>query len=359
MIAAAASAHGFVRAPTPPAPVRAGVSRRLLAARAVLARDATVANPGNLDPRFYDQRDLYMEALARTAPLVHRSVLPRALTSGLISPSEQIAIAFVLSFLEEEHLGAPLLISGGYVRDLLLGVPPADLDLSICLAKCPCDVNIAVIVDGLPAFARRRPDLGVSEVSITTALSDTARGKEVDTAKVRMVVGGESLNVDFMPTIGTETYDAADRVPCRDGRGTPEQDALRRDLTIGSMLLEVSRGQILPPWIYWPQRVKQLGAEGLGLGPSPPPDQARRTEARPLQYTLLDYYGGVADLRARVLRSPVPRGRQFDELWTEVTPPPPCPKLELHPEPSPSPTPTLPLAPAPAPDPTPAPDPYP
>ena len=190
-----------------------------------------MADPVNLDPRFYDHRDLFIETLARTAPLAHRSVLPRALTASLISSSEQLAIAFVLSFLEDERLRAPLLISGGYVRDLLLGVPPADLDLSICLANSPCEVTIAVIVDGLPAFARRRPDLGVSEVSITTALSDTARGKEVDTAKVRMVVGGESLNVDFMPTIGTETYDAADRVPCRDGRGTPEQDALRRDLT--------------------------------------------------------------------------------------------------------------------------------
>ena len=313
----------LVRAPTSPAPVRAGVSRRAPAARAVLAGEASaiaVIDPGNLDPRFYDLRDaLFIETLARTAPLAHRSVLPRALTASLISSSEQIAISFVLSFLEEECLRAPLLISGGYVRDLLLGVPPADLDLSICLANCPCEVTIAVIVDGLPAFARRRPDLGVSEVSITTALSDTARGKEVDTAKVRMVVGGESLNVDFMPTIGTETYDAADRVPCRDGRGTPEQDALRRDLTIGSMLLEVRRGQILPPWVYWPQRAKQLGAEGLGLSLSPLLDQARRTEARPLEYTLLDWYGGVADLRARVLRSPVPRGRQFDELWTEVT----------------------------------------
>jgi hypothetical protein len=297
----------LVRAPTSPAPVRAGVSRRAPAARAVLAGEASaiaVIDPGNLDPRFYDLRDaLFIETLARTAPLAHRSVLPRALTASLISSSEQIAISFVLSFLEEECLRAPLLISGGYVRDLLLGVPPADLDLSICLANCPCEVTIAVIVDGLPAFARRRPDLGVSEVSITTALSDTARGKEVD----------------FMPTIGTETYDAADRVPCRDGRGTPEQDALRRDLTIGSMLLEVSRGQILPPWVYWPQRAKQLGAEGLGLSLSPLLDQARRTEARPLEYTLLDWYGGVADLRARVLRSPVPRGRQFDELWTEVT----------------------------------------
>ena len=313
-----------------------------------------MADPCNLDPRFYDQRDLFIEAIARTAPLAHRSVLPRALTSSLISPAEQIAIAFVLSFLEEEHLGAPLLISGGYVRDLLLGVPPADLDLSICLAKCPRDVNIAVIIDGLPAFARRRPDLRVSEVSITTALSDTARGKEVDTAKVRMVVGGESLNVDFMPTIGTETYDAADRVPCRDGRGTPEQDALRRDLTIGSMLLEVSRGQMLPPWIYWPRRVKQLGAEGLGLSPSPPRDRARRTEARPLQYTLLDYYGGVADLRARVLRSPVPRGRQFDELWTEVTPRTPARSLSFVlnltlPQQQPCPLP-LPLTPDPTPE---------
>ena len=115
-----ACAQGFVA--QPPLPVRAAVSRRGFATRhirAVLVGEAPIeadARNQDLDPRFYDHRDLFMETLARTAPLAHRSILPRALTSGLISPSEQIVIAFVLTFLEEGRLTAPLLISGGYVH---------------------------------------------------------------------------------------------------------------------------------------------------------------------------------------------------------------------------------------------------
>ena len=94
-----------------------------------------------------------------------------------------------------------------------------------------------------------------------------------------------------MPTIGEETYDESDRVPLRDVRGTPEQDALRRDLTIGAMLLHVTQ-------------------------PSPGATGAAAADA--LQWRLLDYYGGLADLRTGVLRSPFPRGRALTDVWAEV-----------------------------------------
>ena len=80
----------------------------------------------------------------------------------------------------------------------------------------------------------------VHHVQIATILSDTSKDKNVDTAKAMMRVGGgggtaEKIEVDVMPTIGEEVYDETDRVPTRDVRGTPEQDALRRDLTIGML----------------------------------------------------------------------------------------------------------------------------
>jgi len=131
-----------------------------------------VADPVNLDPRFYDHRDLFIETLARTAPLAHRSVLPRALTASLISSSEQTAIAFVLSFIEDERLRAPLLISGGYVRDLLLGKAPDDLDLSLCLRDCPPDITLVRVMALMEPFARSRPDLNVSSVKVSVAHVD-------------------------------------------------------------------------------------------------------------------------------------------------------------------------------------------
>ena len=105
----------LVRAPTSPAPVRAGVSRRAPAARAVLAGEASaiaVIDPGNLDPRFYDLRDaLFIETLARTAPLAHRSVLPRALTASLISSSEQRGVTVCTEGLSGGDSGVFALLS--------------------------------------------------------------------------------------------------------------------------------------------------------------------------------------------------------------------------------------------------------
>ena len=69
-----------------------------------------------------------------------------------------------------------------------------------------------------------------------------------------------------MPTIGEETYDDTDRVPTRDVRGTAEQDALRRDLTIGALLIEVSPSP---------------DAEALGA----------HAAAEAMRWRLLDYYG--------------------------------------------------------------------
>jgi tRNA nucleotidyltransferase/poly(A) polymerase len=175
-------------------------------------------------------------------------------------------------------LPAQLLVNGGYVRDLLLGKKPDDLDLSLCLRACAAEVTFDSVMKGIEAFVNRRPDLNVSSVNVTTILSDTSKDKNVDTAKAHLLVGSppERIEVDFMPTIGEEQYDEFDRVPLRDVRGTAEQDALRRDLTIGAMMLEISR----PPSEAPPARGGAADALAAAAG---------------LRWTLLDYYGGLSD----------------------------------------------------------------
>jgi len=173
----------------------------------------------------------------------HDALLPATLRAR-IAHREKLALSFVLAFLEANQLPAQLLVNGGYVRDLLLGKTPDDLDVSLCLRDCPPEVSINTIIAAMPEFALSRPDLAVSNVHITTILSDTSKDKNVDTAKAYFRIGDPSatLEIDFMPTIGEEQYDDTDRVPLRDVRGTPEQDALRRDLTIGALLLHVTHG---------------------------------------------------------------------------------------------------------------------
>ena len=114
-----------------------------------------------------------------TANLGHGSLLPSSLVASVPQREKQV-LTFVLSFLEASKLQAPLLVNGGYVRDLLLGKEPDDLDLSVCLRDCPEDVTLAGVLEGMHAFAEARPDLEVSSVQIATILSDTSKDKNMD-----------------------------------------------------------------------------------------------------------------------------------------------------------------------------------
>ena len=343
--------------------------------------------------------------------LAHNSYLPR-LTASLVAPSDRLILSFVLEYLaEQERLGnlrnVSMHISGGYVRDLLLGRASDDLDLALCLRSCAEAVTIDTVVAGMPAFARSRPDLAVEAVEIVTGLSDAARSKSVDAAAVRMLIAHEWRLVDVMPTIGEEVYDESDRIPHRDARGTTLEDTLRRDLTIGAMLLEVTRPEARAPPAELQHKLaveleRRLAAaeraddldvleqegreasyvdallEDVGIGGSrsasrstggsgradeggdtddgdvivgrpggswagggfsvddgasgspdggtytpgsvPAFDECVRAAslASSLQFRLLDYHGGVADLGACLLRPPVPQGLTTAEMAAAV-----------------------------------------
>ena len=161
---------------------------------------------------------------ASTPFIAHEASLPRLMSRRLISDRARLIFAFVLEYVGDAELGldADVYASGGYVRDLLLGRISNDLDISLCLARCPPGVTIGTLAAGMPEFARRRPDLAVEMVSVVGALSDTAREKRMDAAQVCLTICGESVLVDLMPTSGAESYDAASRVPRREPRGTPQ-----------------------------------------------------------------------------------------------------------------------------------------
>ena len=140
----------------------------------------------------------------------HGEVLPSAVTER-VPHREKIVLAFVLAFLEARSIPAQLLVNGGYVRDLLLGKTPDDLDLSLCLRDCAPDVTIDSVMGGLSHFAAAHSEHCVTAVKVSTILSDASKDKNVDTAKALVTVGGgvgrpERVEVDFMPTIGEETY---------------------------------------------------------------------------------------------------------------------------------------------------------
>jgi len=216
-------------------------------------------------------------APSRPAPMeraaVHGELISEALAAK-IPESDVTVLSFLLDFLSAEGLGyVPVFINGGYVRDLLLGKEPDDLDLSLCLRDCPEDITVMGLLEKLPDFLSSNKASGIKEVKLATILSNESKEKNVDTFKAHFTnSNGQRIEVDVMPTIGEEKYEEGSRIPVRDQRGTPEEDALRRDLTIGALLLSVQR-------------------EGTGSR---------------LCYRLLDFYGGVEDIRQGVLRAPFP-----------------------------------------------------
>ncbi|CAK0798200.1 unnamed protein product, partial [Prorocentrum cordatum] len=223
-------------------------------------------------------------APARPPPVRHGDVLAEEHTRRIPAEDKQV-LSFLLSFLRDEGLeSVAVFINGGYIRDLLLGKCPDDLDLSLCLRGCPEEVNVGTLLDKVPGYAADRADLGVVQVKLATCLSDESKNKNLDTFKAHFTMPtGKKIEVDVMPTIGEERYDGDSRIPVRDERGTPEQDTLRRDLTIGAMLLQV-----------------------------------RLVGAGDLRFDLLDYHGGLEDLQKGLLRAPYPRDKTLEAVQALV-----------------------------------------
>ncbi|GBG24081.1 CCA tRNA nucleotidyltransferase, mitochondrial [Hondaea fermentalgiana] len=215
------------------------------------------------------------------ARAAHEKAIPADLVVK-IPTREQLVLRFFLEYIAWSKIPVDgVFINGGYVRDLLLDKEPDDLDLSICLVDCAEDVTVGSILEDMPNFIDTlgaemvKSRFGFDTFKSVDIQGDVSKDKNLDTAKAVFgyADGSPPLDVDVMPTIGEETYDENDthRIPTRDQRGTPLQDALRRDLTIGAMLVKVKEG-----------------ADGT------------------LTWTLLDYYGGLEDLKAGVLRAPHP-----------------------------------------------------
>lgn len=223
---------------------------------------------------------------AKRIAVHHGEKLPDEYACRIPKTDSEI-LNFFLSFLAHQGLtDVPVFVNGGYVRDLLLGKEPDDLDLTLCLRDCPEEVTVAALLDEMKGYVESRPELGITEFKNATILSNESKDKQLDTFKAHFTnKDGVKTEVDVMPTIGEEKYSEDNRIPERDQRGLPEEDALRRDLTIGALLL----------------RVQRSAASGDGS------DAA-------LEYELFDFYGGVDDICKGMLRSPCPVNKTVDEV---------------------------------------------
>ena len=150
----------------------------------------------------------------------HAALLP-AEHEARIPQIDRRVLKFILAYLAEDYGNVSTLIVGGYVRDLLLGKEPDDLDLSFCLRECSDEATMASVFgfnededsmgehphldEGIGHFAEMHPEFGVTAVKPAIMKSDETKNKNVDTAKMVLVmVDGDKFEVDLMPTIGEE-----------------------------------------------------------------------------------------------------------------------------------------------------------
>eukprot|EP00898_Chlorokybus_atmophyticus_P008259 jgi/Chlat1/8434/Chrsp80S07921 len=155
-------------------------------------------------------------------------------TSGRIeetSTSSSMAAPRTAVVADKIHFGlkTQLRVAGGWVRDKLLGRESHDIDIALddmLGREFGEKVNEYLTLKGMKTHR-----LGV-------VLSNPEQSKHLETAVIR-------VNEEWIDLVNlrSETYAQDSRIPQMDF-GTPEQDALRRDLTINSLFYNISTGAV-------------------------------------------------------------------------------------------------------------------
>ncbi|KAI9025600.1 hypothetical protein DFJ74DRAFT_664922 [Hyaloraphidium curvatum] len=159
---------------------------------------------------------------------------PATLAVALTEKERRICdlLADVTKHLAEEHPDlepVTLRIAGGWVRDKLLGIESHDIDVAIDTMK---GFDFAEHVN---AYLSKK---GYEAKHIGKIAANPDKSKHLETATVRIF----DYDLDFV-NLRSETYTEHSRVPIID-HATPEEDALRRDITINALFYNIHTREI-------------------------------------------------------------------------------------------------------------------
>lgn len=151
-----------------------------------------------------------------------------------LTPNEQQIFSFLLEANQKLGLNSVMRVAGGWVRDKLLGKESNDIDVAIDNMKGEDFANHLKRLEGHPA-------IGKSYV----VKENPEQSKLIGSANV--VIYGEPI--DFV-NLRKDKYDEDPNDPNKLSRipittmATPQEDALRRDLTINAIFYNINTGQI-------------------------------------------------------------------------------------------------------------------
>lgn len=126
-----------------------------------------------------------------------------------------------------------LRITGGWVRDKLLGGQSNDLDIAVNVLS-----GQAFALELLSWAEKSQVDLGRHLSSLHTIKANPEKSKHLETCTTKLY----DLDIDFV-NLRNEKYSEDSRVPIIQC-GTAEEDALRRDATLNALFYNINSGQI-------------------------------------------------------------------------------------------------------------------
>ncbi|PRT55416.1 CCA tRNA nucleotidyltransferase, mitochondrial [Wickerhamiella sorbophila] len=141
-----------------------------------------------------------------------------------------ILLTFTKEYARQTGKQLTLRITGGWVRDKLLGRPSHDLDVAIDQATGE------EFATALQQWMAAQSDEKVA--SVHTIARNPEKSKHLETATTKI----EGLDVDFV-NLRSEVYTVDSRIP-KVEFGTPEQDAFRRDATLNALFYNLDKDQV-------------------------------------------------------------------------------------------------------------------
>jgi len=166
------------------------------------------------------------------------SITVMAQSKGLpLNPTEENIFDLLRAFAATQ--GVTPRVAGGWVRDKLMGIESDDIDVAID------KMSGWEFANNLYQWAIAN---GMQEVDAPweVSLEKDSQSKSSRTLNSEMKVGGIQLfgqKIELVP-MRTEIYDETSRTPIAARTDNPEEDAVRRDLTINAMYYNVNTGQV-------------------------------------------------------------------------------------------------------------------
>ncbi|KAI0182318.1 putative poly(A) polymerase [Xylaria flabelliformis] len=163
----------------------------------------------------------------------------------VLLPAEKLLRELLLEC-AQHFPGLEIWITGGWVRDRLLGIPSSDLDLALSsvtgrefgkfLEKFSAEPEIE------SKYRSKADDLGIPESKFTQF---HVMERNADMSKKLETVGGKLFGLDIdLVNLRKEVYDGQSRTPEMEF-GTPEEDAFRRDATVNAIFFHLGKQEIV------------------------------------------------------------------------------------------------------------------